>query len=358
MKRTTIIIKKLRGKLSEKQSVLFDNWLASSETNKKLFYSLLSFKGKGADIEKLAAIDTEKAWLSVLNAKNKVPVKKKVIKLPAWTKYAASIALLLSVGYYLTQDLSSHPQNGTLGEDSNFEFLAIKKEKHSELIFNTLYVPNGESFEMSLSDGTQVKLNSGSSIMYPIHFIEGKERIVYLEGEAFFDVTKDASHPFIVHTKNMNVRVLGTQFSVSSYENNSSTHVVLVEGAVKAYPSGEKFYSKNSVLLKPNQMVTLMKSSTALHVEEVNTKHFTSWMQKGINFRDAPFKDVLNEIERHFDVKIECETSVLKKCLFTASFGNENLEQVLKTIQRYKYFDFSIIDNQVLIKTDDMKPKK
>jgi len=185
--------------------------------------------------------------------------------------------------------------------------------------------------------------------MYPMQFEQGQKRIVYLEGEAFFDVTKDSQRPFIVQTKNMNIRVLGTQFSVNSYENNSNTFVALLEGSVKAYPAGEKFYSENAVLLKPNQMATLINKSTSMHQEDVDVKRVISWMQKGISFRDMPFKDVLNTIERHFDVHIECDPSILNNSLFTASFTDESLEEVLETIQRYRNFEYQIKDKLITI---------
>src|SRR5690606_36367432 len=116
-----------------------------------------------------------------------------------------------------------------------------------KLAYNTLKIPFGKKFRLQLSDGTMVHINSGSTLKYPIKFIAGENRQVYLDGEAFFDVAKDKKHPFIVNADNLNVRVLGTHFNVSNYPEDAVTDVVLVEGSVGMYRSNEEFdASKNT----------------------------------------------------------------------------------------------------------------
>jgi len=178
MNYSSILLKKLQGKLSEEQHVLFDEWLASSRSNKKLYYTLLSLKGKGADVEKLLSIDADEAWKKVLKTRKQHRPKHKIRKIPLWTAYAASLVFLLSVGYYLIQntnpfegqyssetvlraekaterqqaseqELGKFYSAGTDGDDFSKGFLAgvktlLKKEENSDLVYKTLYISNGK----------------------------------------------------------------------------------------------------------------------------------------------------------------------------------------------------------------------
>ena len=96
-----------------------------------------------------------------------------------------------------------------------------------KLVYNTIKIPYGKRFELQLSDGTIVHLNSGTTLKYPVKFIASGNRQVFLDGEAFFDVAKDKTHPFVVNADNLNVRVLGTHFNVSNYPEDKLTDIVL-----------------------------------------------------------------------------------------------------------------------------------
>src|SRR5690606_21391749 len=109
---------------------------------------------------------------------------------------------------------------------------------NDKLVYNTLNIPHGKQFDLVLSDGTQVKLNSGSSIKYPVQFLPGNNRKVFLMGEAYFEVAKDTEHPFIVNVDDMEVQVLGTQFNLSYYPEDGEITTVLVEGSVELYKDG------------------------------------------------------------------------------------------------------------------------
>ena len=117
-----------------------------------------------------------------------------------------------------------------------------ERPKLKELVYNELTVPYGKRFDLVLSDGTKVKINAGTTIKYPVQFITGQNRKVFVKGEAYFDVTEDIAHPFVVNANDINVEVLGTEFNVSSYPEDLAVNTVLVEGSVKIY---DKYKEQN-----------------------------------------------------------------------------------------------------------------
>ena len=129
-----------------------------------------------------------------------------------------------------------------------------EKPDLEKLVYNELYVPYGKMQQLQLSDGTIVYLNSGSSLKYPVKFLKDLNRQVYITGEAYFKVSEDMSHPFIVTTDKVNVRVLGTEFNVSSYKEDEYINTVLVSGKVHLYTEAETYNSTEALSLSPGKM--------------------------------------------------------------------------------------------------------
>lgn len=133
------------------------------------------------------------------------------------------------------QVISTKEGEVTLSQNGNKLLYADVDQKIDTVIhYNTLTVPYGKMFDVVLSDVTLVMLNSGSKLRYPVNFVEGGERGVYLAGEAYFEVTENKEHPFIVHSDKMNIRVLGTKFNVSAYPDDDQTTAVLAFGNIAA----------------------------------------------------------------------------------------------------------------------------
>ena len=145
----------------------------------------------------------------------------------------------------------TNSKGAVLGQQKGNEIVYSDAEVGDELVYNTLKVPFGKRFELSLSDGTKAYLNAGSSLKYPVKFLRDRDRNVYITGEAFLEVAKDSLRPFIVNTEKMNVRVLGTKFNVSSYPEDDNSEVVLVEGAVSLYKANVNYDPREEVLLRP-----------------------------------------------------------------------------------------------------------
>lgn len=218
-----------------------------------------------------------------------------------------------------------------------------------ELVYNTLTVPHGKRFELKLSDGTQVNLNAGTSLKYPINFLEGQYRKVFLTGEAFFKVSKDSLHPFVVNADDLDVRVLGTRFNVSSYPEDDRTDVVLVEGSVGMNKQAERFDENRSTILEPGFKGTFQKNNGVIEKEAVVTNIYTAWMDGELVFRNMSFENILKKLERHYNVSIINKNTDFGNEIFNASYGKVTLEKVLEDLKLTHGIDYSINQNNVII---------
>ncbi|PXX30471.1 FecR family protein [Arenibacter sp. ARW7G5Y1] len=213
-------------------------------------------------------------------------------------------------------------------------------EAHDKLVYNTLNIPHGRQFDLVLSDGTKVKLNSGSSIKYPVRFLKGEDRKVYLKGEAYFDVTTDETRPFIVNADEMNIRVLGTQFNLSYYPEDEDISTVLVEGAVVLYKEGADINTNTSSQLVPGQRAAWNKISNTMTINEVDTNIYTAWKDGYLLFKASPFSNIKSKLERHFNITIEDRSGRLKNQIYTATFRNETIKEILEAFKEDIPFEF------------------
>lgn len=214
-------------------------------------------------------------------------------------------------------------------------------------VFNELTVPYGKIFELILSDGSHVFLNAGSKLRYPVAFAPEKPRDVFLEGEGYFQVTKDKARPFTVITDQINTRVYGTKFNVSNYKNEHNTSTVLVEGSVGIYKSNN-VEGVPPVMLTPGQRGLF--NDEQLQVEKVNVDKYIAWTEGKLYFVNDRFDLILREMERHFNVAIDNQYTALKEKKFTGTFDVEGLEDILHVFQMYTPFEYHIQNNTVIIK--------
>ena len=316
------------------------------------------------------SMDAEKGWEEL---KEKINLKKKpiVINWKNIFQYAAVFVGLLSLVYVFqyktqTQTKTVIPtdaiqlvlENGDVqilspnGKQQiikkNGEVVASQKENQisyrsakamNKLVYNEIKIPYGKTFKITLSDGTVVNMNAGSSLKYPVQFINGHNREVVLEGEAFFDVTKDKKHPFIVKTRGVDVRVLGTKFNVSSYKEDAEINTVLVEGSVSLSSAAK---SNEKAMLVPGEKGTWNNQKRAIAVEKVDTRIYTEWMSGELVFRKTAFKDIIKKLERSYNVTIENNNKELLDKRFNASFNKdiETIDQVLVAMSKIQDFSY------------------
>ena len=220
--------------------------------------------------------------------------------------------------------------------------------KNSESVYNSLRVPNGKTFRLRLSDNSEVYLNAGSKIKYPIQFIKDKPREVFLEGEGYFKVSKNKRSPFIVNANGLNTEVFGTEFNISSYPNDDFTEVVLVEGSVGVFEGGNRFTPEDGVTLMPNEMA-YKSEENVLEVNQVDVGQHIAWINGNLFFNNENFGSIIKKIERHFDLKITNNYKLLEQKKFTGKFDSENIEQILLTFQRTNDFSYTIQEDKIVI---------
>ncbi len=237
-----------------------------------------------------------------------------------------------------------------IGLQNGNQLIYHKSSAGKKFVYNTLKVPYGKRFMLILSDGTKVHLNAGTTLRYPVEFIRGKNRQVFLQGEAYFDVARDEQHPFVINANELNVQVLGTQFNLSAYPEDEMVKTVLVEGSVGFFETGEGFDSKARARLQPGFMATWQKKDKSMAYSEVDTDIYTGWMDGKIIFNHIPFKDILKKLERHYDVTINNNNKALDDVRFTASFDTETMEQILNAFNKSHPLYYEIRnDNQIII---------
>lgn len=375
-----ILADSLKGDISKNDKVFLEKWLKQSPSN-KFFYNRFLEEDKLEDkLKDYKNIDISKAKGKVEKRHKKNIFLKNINK---YFKYAA-IVVAVSGSFYFFQDsffsnqdyLDNLPSDAiTLElEDGNIEIIAEdgtrklvdKKGKvigeqqgnklnykgpsqSEELVYNELNIPYGKTFEIVLSDGTKVHLNAGSSLKYPVKFITGENRKVFLKGEAFFDVTKDEQHPFVVNTNELNIRVLGTSFNVSSYPEDTMISTVLVEGSVRLYNADGEFSKDRSSLLKPSYKACWDKEKYDLKMEKVDTAIYTGWTKGKLIFKDMPFKNIRKKLERKYDIKIINNNKTLENNTYNAVFDIETIEQVLETLNKNYPIEYEIKENQIII---------
>ncbi|MCK0159198.1 FecR family protein [Allomuricauda sp. F6463D] len=227
-------------------------------------------------------------------------------------------------------------------------------EQISESIFNELHVPNGKIFTLVLSDGTEIKLNSGSNIRFPVKFPAVGNREVYIYGEAYFDVSKDSVHPFVVNSEDMAVKVLGTEFNFSTYNEQKKVATVLVEGSVSLRHGSSL---DEEVLLVPGEKGSWDREEQKIAVNKVDTNLYTSWTIGEIVIRDTPFSELMANLERVYNVKIQNTNKEITQRTFNARFNRniEDVEDVLEALKLIVPFDYEIYRenariNQITIK--------
>lgn len=370
-----LIVKYLNAEASASEMDALENWLEENE-NDKLFIEFVK-------VNYLVDVNTRhfdsKHLLEELSGVIREEKQKTLRKrTQRFMRYAAVLALIISSSYFISNSfINPQVSEQTLNEvvlksenglvnvlnpkgesqiknrDGEVLFektdnrLAYKSTQEiKKLVYNTLTVPYGRQFSIKLSDGTKVDLNAGTSIRFPVKFIEGMERKVFIEyGEAFFDVAKDPEHPFVVNNKTMDIRVLGTRFNVSAYPEDENISTVLVEGSVQLSDRSQT----DKTLLQPGYKALWSDDNKSFEVSEADIELHTSWRTGKIVLKSLPFTQMIKKLERHYNVKIESEDQNLNNEVITATFDEENIEEVLELINEIHSIDYEIDGREIKI---------
>lgn len=364
----TILIEKfIHHELSEVEAMKLLNWLENDHTNIATLrnHIEINFLLQKSDQE----FDTSEAY-SKIDALLEDPKLSEKFKWSSLLKYAAIFIGIFGAGFYFFNTTSEAlPNFVTLelenGEVQKIEFIEQKtiissngeiivtKGKNSlkyqkakptqELVYNKLRIPYGKTFELVLSDGSKIILNSGTTIKYPICFLPNKKREVFLSGEAYFMVAEDSLHQFVVNSKNQQVMVYGTKFNVSAYENEETTRTVLVEGSVGVSNEISK------IKLNPGEMAIIGEEEIFIEVKKVDPSDYIAWTQNETVFVSERFSEIIKTLERKFDVTIINEYEALNDQIFTASFQDKSITEILELFSKSRPFHFSKKENKITI---------
>ena len=201
-----------------------------------------------------------------------------------------------------------------------------------DVTYNLISTPRGRQFQLTLSDGTEVWLNSGSSLRYPVAFA-GQDRQVEITGEAYFEVAKDAAHPFKVKVNDQTqIEVLGTHFNVNSYLNESSINTTLLEGSIRLVSSNHQ------TMITPGQQAQVTATpgdkGKVTVLSNVNTAKVMAWKNGVFDFENANLQEVMRQLERWYDVDVVYEKGEIPPLEFYGRMGrNLGLPDVLRGLQ-------------------------
>ena len=255
--------------------------------------------------------------------------------------------LTLANGRHITLDASV---NGTLAKEAGVQ---ITKTKDGELVYtvtdanapsdarNIIKTPYGGQYMVILPDQSKVWLNAGSSLTYPVSFAKAKTRNVDLTGEAYFEIAKDKTHPFLVKTTKQEVEVLGTHFNINSYTDEPATLTTLLEGSVSV--SGTASHH----ILKPGQQSML--TAKGITVTPANTEEVMAWKNGYFRFNDEKIESVMRKIARWYDVEIEFEGEISDEEYNGKISKFKNIAQVLEMLSETNTVHFKIDGRRILV---------
>ena len=377
-----LIISQLKNTITPEESIFLEEWVEYNDENKNLYNELCNESKVTEKLKIINNFNPQKDWLLIRGKlKNK---KRKLI----WSiiKYAALIIIIfanIAIIQYIINDIRStdiklvkneiHPGSykATLILPGGKE-IELKEQKDSCITINNgptlinniisynnnisptnknskpewhiIKIPRGGEYILKLCDSTKVWLNSETEIKYPSVFT-GNERQIFLSGEAYFEVYKNAKKPFIVHTQNMDIRVLGTSFNVMAYRNEHLLRTTLVKGLVEVSAkngSGEK------IELLPGYQALIENGK--IDVRKVNTKLFTSWKDSRFAFDNEPIESVLTKLSRWYDVEFFFMNEETKNKHFTGSIPKyENISNILNMLELTTNIKFKMKNKTIII---------
>lgn len=198
----------------------------------------------------------------------------------------------------------------------------------------------GQKLSFHLEDGTKIILNSGSKLRYPSSFGINK-RTVLLEGEAFFEVKKDAARPFSVITESVITTSLGTSFNINAFPSNENIEIALVTGKVSVERTLQTA-RPNSLMLNPGEMATVLKSNYTFSKSPFDVSQKISWKDGMIYFKDADYPDIVSKLENWYGINIQTNITPFKEWKFNGKFEDETLENILIALQFGHEFEYEI----------------
>lgn len=368
-----IILKIRFGTATEDEKQQVENWVAEKEEHRLLYEKIVSGKSiaeylkKEGDVKAVTDIKAVSARVRKRIQEKEMGKRRVLRKWYAVTGAACLIGIILG-GVFLNHEdresvalVENNPEQvvnekvmlvlsdgqtiglAHQGTDSIYIGQATIIKKENQLAYqrrqdtlgtrveeerNRIITTVGGDYCFILSDGTKVWLNAESELDFPVDFV-GKERVVRLKGEAYFEVKPDAAHPFIVETRGVRTRVLGTSFNIKAYDNEESIFTTLLTGKVKVSAIGEE---NESVVLTPGMQSEWQENGQKMSVKKVNAENFTAWRQGAFMFDNENIMVVTRVLERWYGLKFIYNENVHEHTFSGRLSKDEPLESILETL--------------------------
>lgn len=246
------------------------------------------------------------------------------------------------LGKEMTDSLFSQQGANIWVQDKGLNYLGDTSVV-AEVHYNTLRIPRGGEYSITLSDGTVVYMNSESELRYPVKFV-GNERKVFLSGEAYFDVTSDKDHPFLVELKKSVVKVLGTSFDIRAYEDEDVVMTTLVRGKV-AFLSGDK-----KVILNPGEQ-GILDQTGEMEKRGVDTYLYTAWKEGVFAFQQERLEEIMKIVSRWYNVNVFWENESQKEVTFTGKMRRyDDFSKIVTMLEMTGNTEFEIKGNNIFIR--------
>lgn len=372
-----LIAEELAGTIDERDRAVLTRWLDEDEHHWKEYTNILESLKTGNEVwkdQERGRQIMESRWRTV-----KSHTIRKTVRWITWSKYAAVILLFVSMGiFWFVNEKKQEVENVTvakiehgsmkaqlvlangrkvdlvpetnlqLEEEGGTRILTLDNMvkysgmdslvgQSAEVKYNTLIVPRGGEFSLELADGTRVWLNTESKLRYPVAFT-GEERRVEMDGEVYFEVAKNREKPFVVTVNGVDIRVLGTSFNVSAYQEDVVT--TLVTGKVQLKKGDEQ------VVLLPNQQA--IWSDDKFKVKQVDARNYVLWKEGIFYFEDVDLETILDDMARWYNVTIFYVNPTLKKMKFSVEIKRyEDINEILRRIEQTKRVKFEIKDRTI-----------
>ena len=341
-----LIARYLSDEIGEEEQAELTRWRDESPENERLFQEICKEENIKQNMQKRQTFHAEDGWEGVQRKIQRHRFRHRILNI---CKYAAIFIFPVAIATVAIYKSGNEPQPLSQVEEQivpggkkavlildNGEAIDLKstsgvelKEKDGTVIqvdstvlnyqqapartseklaYNKVNVPRGGEYQLMLSDGSKVQLNSMSSIRFPVQFAQDC-RLVELEGEAYFEVSK-TGQPFIVQTKGMKIEVLGTTFNISAYA-NEEYQTTLVSGSVKVQTE-----NGSNRILKPSEQACITPGSNQINVRNVDTAFYTSWIHGKINLKDQRLDDIMKTLARWYDMDVVYENEATKELRF------------------------------------------
>ena len=372
-----LILKEKMDELSKSEKEELTSWLQVSPKNEKI-YVRLQEKSFSEDIARYQQISTARG---LDNYRRRYNMQKNSRLLGKWYWAAAVVAFVIGIStLFFYQEAPPTVAQATISPGSskamlilnNGEIISLSEKNKTEIVateelsirnegsqlrytvsentkneqannYNELIVPKGGEFTLTLSDGTKVWLNSQSKIKYPVIFND-ITREVYLEGEAYFEVTKDTQLPFHVNVKNgVSIEVLGTSFNVRSYMDENTIETVLEKGSVRMSQG------KDAVILIPGNKAVYLPNEP-IRLTTVNTELYTAWRHGQYIFMNESVENILKQLSRWYDIEVFYSNEAAKSVVFSGDVRKyDNINTLLEAMEILGGLHFKINGKTLIV---------